>query len=106
MVYQGTAKKKSSLPRIGFPVSNEEIQKQLLQLKKVPKACIDNSAENNQKCFSNDLALMLKNVIVQRRESGWCDSSSNGSSGRGSRCSQNFSANNKTTLTWSGDDCY
>ena len=98
----------TALPKPGFAVTSDEIKKQLLQLKKVPEDCASDLEETEkQKGFTNDLTLILRNVIVQRRDAGWCDSSSNGSSGRGSQCSQNFGPGNKTiAVEWSGDDCY
>ena len=99
---------RTALPKPGFAVTSDEIKKQLLQLKKVPEDCASDLEENEkQKGFTNDLTLILRNVLVQRRDAGWCDSSSNGSSGRGSQCSQNFGPGNKTiAVEWSGDDCY
>ena len=88
-----------SNPPTGFSVTNLELQKQLSRLKKVGDK--NEEAENGNK--GQDLALILKNVIVQRRDTaGWCESSSNASSGRGSQCSQKYERN--ATLSWSGDE--
>ena len=81
----------------GFQVTTSELRSQLTRLKKV--TIKEETTSGGSTAFENDLASLLKKVIVQRRESGWCESSSNASSGRVSR------NNGKMEMvSWSGDD--
>ncbi len=95
-------------PRPSFSVTSNEIQDQLSKLKSRSKPEVEEDAKmTNNVNKKEDLTSILKRVLDQRRESGWCDySSSNASSGRGSRCSLSASKNggNLSTVSWSGDD--
>ena len=64
-----------SKPQPGYSVTPEEIQKRLYSLKKIsPEDEEEVEAEN-----PSGLADLMRKVMVNRRETGWCDSSSQSS---------------------------
>ena len=71
-----TLDKKVAKPQPGYSVTPEEIQKRLHSLKKVSP---EGEEEESQNGSPSDLVDLMRKVMVQRRETGWCDSSSQSS---------------------------
>ena len=68
------SKKELSKPQPGYSVTPEEIQKRLYSLKKISPEDEEMEVEENP-----GLADLMRKVMVNRRETGWCDSSSQSS---------------------------
>ena len=96
----------SSIPRPGFAVTSEEIQKQMNNLRKVDKDLCEHANELKPE-QTQELMNMLKKVIDKRRESIYNNNdfseSSNASSGRVSRCGS-VKRLSLSAKSWSGDE--